>query len=67
MDSATKQMECLLMIGLWCVHPDHNLRPSIRQAIQVLNFEAPLPNLPGTGATPTYGVAMASGVRAIPR
>ncbi|WRX16639.1 Protein kinase domain - like 10 [Theobroma cacao] len=60
----TKQMECLLMIGLWCVHPDHNLRPSIRQAIQVLNFEAPLPNLPGTRPTPTYDVATSSGVRA---
>ncbi|KAK6253353.1 hypothetical protein QUC31_015073, partial [Theobroma cacao] len=46
LDFDTKQMECLLMIGLWCVHPDHNLRPSIRQAIQVLNFEASLPNLP---------------------
>ncbi|XVF71364.1 hypothetical protein PTKIN_Ptkin12aG0031300 [Pterospermum kingtungense] len=39
------QMECLLIVGLWCAHPDHNLRPSIRQALQVLHFEAPFPNL----------------------
>ncbi|XWS39809.1 hypothetical protein CRYUN_Cryun18bG0086500 [Craigia yunnanensis] len=49
-----KQMECLLMVGLWCAHPNHNLRPSIRQAVQVLNFEAPLPNLSGKMPTPTY-------------
>uniref|UniRef100_A0A2N9H0N3 Protein kinase domain-containing protein n=1 Tax=Fagus sylvatica TaxID=28930 RepID=A0A2N9H0N3_FAGSY len=35
-----KQVECLMIIGLWCAHPDPNLRPSIRQAIQVLKFEA---------------------------
>ncbi|PRQ31172.1 putative protein kinase RLK-Pelle-L-LEC family [Rosa chinensis] len=43
-----KQMECLMMVGLWCAHPDHNCRPLIQQAIQVLNFEVPLPNLPLT-------------------
>ena len=41
-----KEMECLMVVGLWCAHPYHMLRPSIRQAIQVLNFEAPLPILP---------------------
>ncbi|KAJ9170459.1 hypothetical protein P3X46_018565 [Hevea brasiliensis] len=41
-----KQMERLLIVGLWCAHPDHNLRPSIRQAAQVLNFEAGVPDLP---------------------
>ncbi|GLT25824.1 hypothetical protein SLA2020_182820 [Shorea laevis] len=40
-----KEMECLLLVGLWCVHPLHNMRPSIRQAVQVLNFEASLPIL----------------------
>ncbi|KAL6202105.1 hypothetical protein ACLB2K_025816 [Fragaria x ananassa] len=24
-----KQMECLMMVGLWCAHPDYNMRPSI--------------------------------------
>ncbi|KAK9938010.1 hypothetical protein M0R45_014773 [Rubus argutus] len=39
-------MECLMMVGLWCAHPDCNSRPLIQQAIQVLNLEVPLPNLP---------------------
>lgn len=41
-----RQMECLMIVGLWCCHPDHTLRPSVRQVINVLNFEAPLPSLP---------------------
>ncbi|XP_020239755.1 L-type lectin-domain containing receptor kinase IX.1 [Cajanus cajan] len=41
-----QQMECLMVVGLWCCHPDHTTRPSIRQVISVLNFEAPLPSLP---------------------
>nr|XP_010927450.1 L-type lectin-domain containing receptor kinase IX.1-like [Elaeis guineensis] len=39
------QMECLLIVGLWCTHLDYELRPSIRQAINVLKFDAPLPTL----------------------
>ncbi|GMY12054.1 L-type lectin-domain containing receptor kinase IX.1-like [Fagus crenata] len=45
-DFDEKQVECLMIIGLWCSHPDRNLRPSMRQAIQVLKFETTLPNLP---------------------
>ncbi|KAL7236090.1 hypothetical protein ACSBR1_019373 [Camellia fascicularis] len=41
-----REMERLMIVGLWCAHPDYNLRPSIKKAIQVLSFEAPLPNLP---------------------
>ncbi|WMV50914.1 hypothetical protein MTR67_044299 [Solanum verrucosum] len=40
-----EEVEHLLIVGLWCAHPDNKCRPSIRQAIQVLNFEAPLPTL----------------------
>ncbi|RWR74086.1 Protein kinase domain-containing protein [Cinnamomum micranthum f. kanehirae] len=46
MDFDTTQMECLMIVGLWCAHPDHCLRPSIRQVIQVLHFEAAVPSLP---------------------
>ncbi|KAJ9177473.1 hypothetical protein P3X46_012689 [Hevea brasiliensis] len=46
MDFYEKQMECLMIVGLWCAQPDHGSRPSIRQAIHVLNFDALLPNLP---------------------
>ncbi|KAK1359184.1 Protein kinase domain-containing protein [Heracleum sosnowskyi] len=40
-----KQLRCLIIVGLWSAHPDHKLRPSIGQALQVLNSEAPLPDL----------------------
>ena len=49
-----QQIECLMIVGLWCAHPDHKKRPSVRQAIQVLDFEAPLPNLPSSLPVPTY-------------
>ena len=48
------EMKCLMIIGLWCAHPDHTLRPSIRQAIKVLNYEAPLPSLPSKMPMPLY-------------
>ncbi|XP_059654638.1 L-type lectin-domain containing receptor kinase IX.1-like [Cornus florida] len=54
-DFDKKEMECLMIVGLWCAQLDSNLRPSIKQAIHVLNFEAPLPNLPSEMPMPTYG------------
>nr|AKV93687.1 clade XVII lectin receptor kinase [Nicotiana benthamiana] len=48
------EMKHLLIVGLWCAHPDSKCRPSIRQAIHVLNFEAPLPTLPPNMPVPTY-------------
>ncbi|KAK1568198.1 hypothetical protein Q3G72_021591 [Acer saccharum] len=55
-----KQMECLMIVGFWCAHPARNLRPSIRQAIQGLNFELPLPNLPSKMPVPNYDVSSSS-------
>ncbi|XP_068657024.1 L-type lectin-domain containing receptor kinase IX.1-like [Aristolochia californica] len=55
-----KQMERLMIVGLWCAHPDHSLRPSIKQAIQVLSFEAALPELPQTMPVPVYRVPTTS-------
>ena len=40
-----QQMKCLLNVGLWCAHSEYDRRPSIREAIQVLNFETPFPLL----------------------
>ncbi|CAN1342790.1 L-type lectin-domain containing receptor kinase IX.1 [Linum perenne] len=54
------QLGRVLIVGLWCAHPDRNARPSIKQVIQVLNFEAPLPYLPDTMPVPTYQVAAAT-------
>ncbi|KAE8010476.1 hypothetical protein FH972_006844 [Carpinus fangiana] len=45
---------CLMIVGLWCCHPDPTIRPSIRQVINVLNSEAPLPNLPSKFPVPMY-------------
>lgn len=60
-DFDRKQTECLMVaVGLWCVHPDPSLRPSIRQVIHVLNFEAPLPNLPAKMPVPLYPVPIQS-------
>ncbi|KAL1819045.1 hypothetical protein ACET3Z_013914 [Daucus carota] len=50
------QVECLMIVGLWCAHPDQNFRPSIRQAIQVLNFEAAMPTLPSKMPVPIYAI-----------
>ncbi|XP_066395063.1 L-type lectin-domain containing receptor kinase IX.1-like [Miscanthus floridulus] len=48
LDGALDEREamCLMIVGLWCAHPDYNFRPSIRQVLSVLKFEAPLPSLP---------------------
>ncbi|EOA14568.1 hypothetical protein CARUB_v10027807mg [Capsella rubella] len=59
-DYDMKQAECLMVVGLWCAHPDINSRPSIKQAIQVLNFQAPLPNLPPKMPVATYHVSSSS-------
>lgn len=49
-----QQMEALMVVGLWCCHPDFKMRPSIRQVINVLNFEASLPALPAKLPVPMY-------------
>ncbi|RWV92317.1 hypothetical protein GW17_00045322 [Ensete ventricosum] len=49
-----KQMACLMVVGLWCAHPDCTMRPSIKQAINVLNFETPCPDLPPKMPVPMY-------------
>lgn len=55
-----EQAVCLFIVGLWCGHPDRNSRPSIRQAIQVLNLESPLPNLPHKMPVPRYHISPSS-------
>ncbi|CAM0901433.1 unnamed protein product [Alopecurus aequalis] len=41
-----QEMERMMVTALWCAHPDMCLRPSIRQAVNVMRFDAPLPSLP---------------------
>ncbi|VAI27387.1 unnamed protein product [Triticum turgidum subsp. durum] len=50
-----EQMERVMVLGLWCGHPDRSMRPSIRQAVSVLRSEAPLPSLPARMPVATYG------------
>nr|CAB3462574.1 unnamed protein product [Digitaria exilis] len=47
-------METVMVVGLWCAHPDRSLRPSIRQAVNVLRGETPLPSLPARTPVATY-------------
>ncbi|PWA55638.1 Concanavalin A-like lectin/glucanase superfamily [Artemisia annua] len=54
-----KQLECLMMVGLWCAHPDRRMRPSMRQAIKVLMFEDAIPKLPMKMPEPVYYIAPA--------
>ncbi|KAI9110399.1 hypothetical protein K1719_018559 [Acacia pycnantha] len=42
------QVKCLMIVGLSCAPPDQTRRPSIRQAIHVLNFETTVPSLPSS-------------------
>ncbi|XP_023760119.1 L-type lectin-domain containing receptor kinase IX.1 [Lactuca sativa] len=48
------QVECLMKVGLWCAHPEQNMRPSIRQAIHVLMFDGAIPQLPLRMPIPMY-------------
>nr|CAB3466446.1 unnamed protein product [Digitaria exilis] len=48
------EMETVMVVGLWCAHPDRSLRPSIRQAMNVLRGEAPQPSLPARMPVATF-------------
>nr|BAD09250.1 putative receptor-type protein kinase LRK1 [Oryza sativa Japonica Group] len=48
-DYDATSMECVMAVGLWCVHPDRYARPSIRAAMTVLQSNGPLPVLPSKG------------------
>ena len=48
------QIKSLMVVGLWCCHLDTTSRPSIRQVIHVLNFEASLSILPSKLSVPMY-------------
>jgi serine/threonine protein kinase len=49
-----REMECVMLVGLWCSLLDLKLRPPVRQAVNVLRFEAPLPSLPAMMPAPNY-------------
>ncbi|XP_039169201.1 L-type lectin-domain containing receptor kinase IX.1-like [Eucalyptus grandis] len=45
-DFDKKRAEALLIVGLWCAHPIAASRPSIEEAMAVLNLKAEPPKLP---------------------
>ncbi|MBA0664791.1 hypothetical protein Goklo_004742 [Gossypium klotzschianum] len=49
-----KQVDRLMIVGLWCAHPDNSSRPSIKQVTQARNFEIEKPNLPTKKPIATY-------------
>jgi len=76
-DASERQMQRALVVGLWCAHPDPAERPSMAQAMHVLQSEdARLPALSsqmyrqqvpppsfGAGESGASGNSLSSGVR----
>ena len=54
MEFDKEQIQCLIVVDLWCCHPNPASRPSARKVLNVLNFEAPLPNLPSKFGSPMH-------------
>nr|GMD05189.1 L-type lectin-domain containing receptor kinase IX.1-like [Ipomoea batatas] len=55
-----EEIEQLMMIGLWCAHPDSNCRPKISQALHGLKFQVQLPTLPPKMPKPVYSTSYSS-------
>ncbi|XP_019169319.1 PREDICTED: L-type lectin-domain containing receptor kinase IX.1-like isoform X3 [Ipomoea nil] len=55
-----QEIEQLMMIGLWCAHPDSNCRPKISQALHGLKFQVQLPTLPPKMPKPIYSTSYSS-------
>ncbi|XP_057832841.1 L-type lectin-domain containing receptor kinase IX.1-like [Cryptomeria japonica] len=49
-----EEMERLIVVGLWCSHPDEASRPKMRQVLRLLNFEVAAPILPPAMPVPSY-------------
>ncbi|XVE55187.1 hypothetical protein DITRI_Ditri03aG0139400 [Diplodiscus trichospermus] len=47
------EMERMLKVGLCCVHPNHEKRPTVKEAARILRGEAALPLLPSMRPTVT--------------
>jgi serine/threonine protein kinase len=60
MEFDERGLECVMVVGLWCAHPDCNMRPSMKQALNVLRFEALLPKLPAKMPVATFKPAFDS-------
>jgi len=56
-DYDAEQMKRVIVVGLWCTHPDRSLRPDVRHAVNALRFDVPLPILPAR--TPAVAARLA--------
>nr|CAB3462083.1 unnamed protein product [Digitaria exilis] len=48
------EVQRVMVTALWCTHPDRSLRFSIRQAMNILRLEEPLPQLPAKMPVATF-------------
>ncbi|KAJ1692614.1 hypothetical protein LUZ63_009312 [Rhynchospora breviuscula] len=55
-DFDREEAERFMVVGLWCAHPEKSQRPSIKHAMNVLQFQAPLPDLPPKMPVPIYAI-----------
>lgn len=52
--SSADEVLKVLQVGLLCSHPDPDTRPTMRQVIQILSGDAPMPRVPLSKPVPTY-------------
>ncbi|CAL4891120.1 unnamed protein product [Urochloa decumbens] len=57
-----REMESVLVAGLWCTLDDRRRRPSIRQVVGLLRLELPLPRLPKRMPVETYKLSVGNGM-----
>eukprot|EP01018_Ginkgo_biloba_P007296 Gb_15976 [translate_table: standard] len=53
-----EEMEQLLVMGLWCSHPDPKSRPTIWPVLKTLKFDDLLPELPPKEPVAMYGLPL---------
>lgn len=61
-----KQAECLMLVGLWCAHPDKGQRPSMRQVVLALNFEGPVAEIPKEIPVPVFAQPPSQDLNSMP-
>ncbi|KAK1418261.1 hypothetical protein QVD17_27404 [Tagetes erecta] len=56
LDFEEEEIKRLMIVGLWCVHPNMEDRPSMAQVYHVLNSKASLPELPSRMPVASYSI-----------
>ncbi|KAF3792086.1 putative LRR receptor-like serine/threonine-protein kinase [Nymphaea thermarum] len=60
-----QEMERMMVVGLWCVHPDPDGRPTIREAIKALSLQTEVPSLPQKMPVPFYAPPPMNGLSSL--